>query len=265
MAALMLFAKEGRRIEARVLAECGLGNQLAFGFAWRLGKSPCGRWFCPACNHRLQRRKTTEWRRSIETVIATGGGCGSLTLTLPATMPPRDRLDRCRQGLEKIRGKVAWRATGRGLKEKVGVLAAFEVSAEGGRPNPHVHLAVFGPDFQAVQDCLGWLLAAWLEINPGAGPGGQEMGPVRRPNGPWQDWIKYILKGTAVDPAWPGATLAAVLDLFPPGARHFSAWGRHGRVLAKRPAKHQAERPPAGGLTGPCHADPSASPKSQMP
>jgi hypothetical protein len=227
------------------LSACGLGIGGAFGKAVAWGFTPCGRWFCPPCARRQQRRMTERWVRHVSRAIGASGGCGTMVLTLSAEMSPAHRMARLRQTLEMIRRRIAWKSPIRGWAEKVGVLCAFEVSAgQDGAGHPHVHLLVFGPDRREVAGCQNWLLETWLALNPAARMEGQKSADVIPTDGEWEARVEYLFKGTRVDAQWPALTIRKVLALFPAGSKHFTSWGR----LSKAPRVRLGKRvvPPSG-------------------
>ena len=168
------------------------------------------------------------------------GGCGSLTLTPPMEGSPKERLVRLRVSTEKFRQMNAWKNTRTGWNRRVGVLASFEAGGEHGQINPHLHLAVFGPDRQDVLDFIQWLTLSWLLLNPGASTEAQWSGEVHGPAGSWNGWLTYVLKGTLIRPEWCGETLCGVLDLFPLGSRQCTSWGCYSlsRKAAKKDSRY---------------------------
>lgn len=235
---------EGREEECRALGQCGLGIRGTFGVQFGWPNSPCGRWICPACNHRKSAERQRAYIPQISAAMGGNGGCGGLTLTRPPEGTAKEGLARLRGAMDKIRDMATWKKKLGGWSQKLGVLAIYE-AAKGsqGQVHPHLHLAVFGPNRREVHECLLWLCATWLCLNPDASPECQVLSAVHGAEGPWRKWVAYVLKGTRIDPGWPRETLCGVLDLFPPGSRHCTSWGRY-RLARNTP------KPSHGALRG---------------
>jgi hypothetical protein len=235
MELLLRLEDVGLRTASRALFQCGLGKRGMDGPEAALELGPCYRWFCPSCAHLRRRRMSKKWFPVIDQAMGPSGGCGFMTLTLARDHPAGERLDRLRSTLVKLRGKTDWRKAGRGWHGKVGVLSALEVgSTEGDALHPHVHLVVFGPDRQAVDECQAWILDTWLALNPSASPAGQDLKQAKAPRGNWRGLASYVFTGTQLDPSSSRETLASLMALIAPRMKGFSAWGRFGRIPARK-------------------------------
>lgn len=235
-------AEKGLLRQARKLLACKDGRRSEFGYEASFGYCRCGLWYCPACAHRDQKAKVKFWLPRILQVLEAGGRCGAITLTLPgegASVPGQAEV--LRRALKRIqvhrrwRGKAGWAAT-------LGLICALEVSDDvTRRPNPHLHLMVFGPS-KAVDDFSKWLITFWLELHPAASPRGQYCDIPQTSTDQCRRRLVYIFKRTRLNPAWSRECLEEVLGVFPSRTKHINAWGK----LARKPRIRQLveHRPP---------------------
>ena len=192
--------------QVKALRCCGVLRADAAG---GLRDLPCNLRFCPVCQPKWRRRMLLLWGAKVEALRGPEGEIMAVTLTYSCgeeALPARKAA--LRGWLSRLFRKHAWKAAA-GHVRRVGVLMATEIGPMGdGCPLPHAHLLLVGADPCEVAAAAQWLVSAWLDLVPGAGPQGQDASPCRRPGGAG-GWLNYILKGDTLDPSWEDARLEA--------------------------------------------------------
>lgn len=199
---------------SKALRSCGRAVVVKPDGSLRANPLFCNLKICPLCRIRRQWRRFHGLRDRVAAVIGGHGAALHLTLSGPHSQPLAARI---RIMLDLVRGYSrthAWKNP-HGLSRQVGAIWAFELSlGRDRRGHPHIHQLVVAPEADAVRRYRDSILRFWA-----AGVHGfsLECESARELSADPDDWgppLRYILKGSEVDPQWPSEVFdEAILEL----------------------------------------------------
>lgn len=201
----------------------------------------CNRKFCPICRASKQSKKYWTLRPKIAELLALGGACSLATLTLPHS--PDDlstRMTRVQEGVSALFRRQAWKGP-EGFRTVVGLVIGFELadgSAQDG--HPHAHILIVGSSDEMVRAASEWLVQTWVASMPGAHHLAQGVEFVGCEPEAWEPALRYVVKGTPVQPGWPDHLILDLLKAL--------STGRHSVVTSGLlRTRRNRKKVPAGG------------------
>jgi len=206
------------------------------GRIWRI-QLGCGAAFCPVCVLRRGEMLFRAMRDSVAACVGSNGAAAHLTLAQPALpMSVLHRLDRLAKEVRSAKQNRIWRE---GFRHTLGVVMGVEV-AEGSALDgfPHVHLFVFSHDPHEVRAFIAWMRQRWKRRVGWALVEGLQVIALSANPREWAPRLRYVMKGSELDPAWPEPLLRGVVASLSARKRLFSCWGlamRKGGWLRPRP------------------------------
>jgi hypothetical protein len=178
------------------------------------------------------------WGPRIAAISGKEGEVVALTLTLPLNSEPlHEQQAALRAAFRKLLRRQEWKGK-KGAIHHVGLLATIEIGSKGlqdGRP--HLHAIVVSRATGRASATTAWIVATWLELNPGASPLAQDGSPCAG-NQDFGAWLNYILKGTTLVPTWDDMRLEGTISALLDRSHRLSAYG----LLYSRRSKQGLKR-----------------------
>lgn len=247
MTLVELLESAGQCRAAKKLAFCGRRSLPVVlpGQIWRVHLG-CGAAYCPVCVIRRRDRVFKAMRdRILQTIQHTGAAVHLVFALPPGQGSVLERLTRVAKEIRSAKQAPAWRGK---FKATIGVVMGLEVS--GGSHlcgHPHVHLFAYSAEAREVQAFTAWLKARWMRRVDGVLVEGCEELHLSAAPEEWAPRLRYVMKGSKLDPTWPPGLLQEVVAALSAGKRLLTTWGiamrRGGWTRVRRATNIQVFRP----------------------
>ncbi|HEY9766610.1 MAG TPA: hypothetical protein V6C82_09595 [Chroococcales cyanobacterium] len=169
--------------------------------------------------------------------IGAAGAAMHLVLAHPNDgSPVLPRLTLLAKDIRSAKQTRTWRTR---YQHSVGVVMGLEI--EGGSTlsgHPHAHLFVFSADYEELISFLAWMKRRWRRRVGWDLVEGCQVSVLSSMAGDWAPRLRYVMKGSELDPEWPVDLLKEVIASLSAGKRLLTFWGlarREGGWLRPRP------------------------------
>lgn len=216
----------GYRPAARALRCCGKRSSPGSSRLW------CRRRYCPTCRCRRQQEALRRHTPALRAAFLEGAEAVFLTLNPPKGKGEiSERIKRFSDQLKRLRNRVAWKRPLDGFATGLQGLFAFEI---GERGHVHLHALLWSLETGRPQAAGEWLREKWLELNPKALESLQTLVPVQQDWSHFETTLRYVTKGSEVDPRWPESLLLEGVHALSGGKHHLITCGLRRKPAARR-------------------------------
>ena len=142
-----------------------------------------------------------------------------------------ERITRLSDQLKRLRNRVAWKRALDGFAVGLQGLFAFEIGKQG---HVHLHALLWSVEAGRPQAAGDWLRQMWLDLNPRAHECHQTLEGVEQDWPAFQAALRYVTKGSEVDPTWPETMLLQCVHALSSGKHHLITCGLRRKPSAPR-------------------------------
>lgn len=135
-----------------------------------------------------------------------------ITLTLPHSAEDLStRMARVQKGVSALFRLQAWKRP-EGFRTVIGLVIGFELADGHGQDgHPHAHILVVGRSDEVVRAASAWVVQAWLASMSGTHLLAQKVEFVGGEPEAWEPALRYVVKGTPVNPESPDHLILELL------------------------------------------------------